>query len=76
MNTAAGSDAVPHDRQAEFFDALRLAPQDRTPEFEALYFRQLQQVANRIHETGNVAQIRVEASRDICTLFNADRLTL
>ena len=76
MNTAAGSDAVPHDRQAEFFDALRLAPQDRTPEFEALYFRQLQQVANRIHETGNVAQIMLEASQDICALFNADRLTI
>ena len=59
-----------------FFDALGLAPQDRTPEFEAFYFRQLQQVANRIHETGKVAQIMLEASRDICTLFNADRLTL
>ena len=74
--TAINSDAIPHDRQAQFFEALRLAPQDRTPEFEALYFRQLQQVTNRIHETDNIAQIMLEVSQDICALFNADRLTL
>ncbi|MDB5868321.1 MAG: GspE/PulE family protein, partial [Polaromonas sp.] len=76
MNTAVKSAPAPHDHQAEFFDLLRLAPQDRGADFEALYFRQLQQVTNRIHETDNVAQIMLEVSKDICSLFNADRLTL
>ena len=44
--------------------------------FEALYFRQLQLVTNRIHETENIDQIMLEVSNDICRLFNADRLTL
>ena len=74
--TADPSDTLAHDRQVEFFEEIKLAPQDRSPEFEALYFRQLQQVTNRIHETDNVAQIMLEVSPDICALFNADRLTL
>jgi type II secretory ATPase GspE/PulE/Tfp pilus assembly ATPase PilB-like protein len=44
--------------------------------FEALFYRQLQQVTARIHETENLEQIMLEASEDICKLFNADRLTL
>jgi len=40
------------------------------------FFRQLQLVTNRIHETENIDQIMLKASRDICKLFNADRLTL
>ncbi|OOG48454.1 secretion system protein E [Polaromonas sp. A23] len=53
-----------------------LPPQERGVTFEALYFRQLQLVTNRIHETENIDQIMLEASQDICKLFNADRLTL
>ncbi len=44
--------------------------------FEALFYRQLQQVTARIHETENLEQIMLEASEDICKLFNAERLTL
>jgi len=44
--------------------------------FEALFYKQLQHVTARIHETENVEQIMLEASQDICKLFNADRLTL
>ncbi len=44
--------------------------------FEALFYKQLQQVTARIHETDNIEQIMLEASQDICKLFNADRLTL
>jgi type II secretory ATPase GspE/PulE/Tfp pilus assembly ATPase PilB-like protein len=44
--------------------------------FEALFYKQLQHVTARIHETENVEQIMLEASHDICKLFNADRLTL
>ncbi len=59
-----------------FFDSQMLPPQERGVTFEALYFRQLQLVTNRIHETENIDQIMLEVSSDICKLFNADRLTL
>ncbi len=52
-------------------------PSERTGiQFEALFYKQLQQVTARIHETENLEQIMLEASQDICRLFNADRLTL
>ena len=59
-----------------FFDSQQLPPQERGVTFEALYFRQLQLVTNRIHDTENVDQLMLEVSHDICRLFNADRLTL
>jgi type II secretory ATPase GspE/PulE/Tfp pilus assembly ATPase PilB-like protein/GAF domain-containing protein len=43
---------------------------------EALFFRQLQRVTARIHETNNIEQLMLDVSTDICQLFNADRLTL
>ena len=43
---------------------------------EALFFRQLQQVTARIHETDNIEQLMLDVSTEICQLFNADRLTL
>ena len=64
------------DHEDQFFDSQMLPPQERGVTFEALYFRQLQLVTNRIHETENIDQIMLEASRDICKLFDADRLTL
>jgi len=44
--------------------------------FEALFYRQLQQVTARIHDTEDVEQIMRDVSPEICRLFNADRLTL
>jgi len=38
--------------------------------------KQLQAVTNKIHATANVDEIMLEVSADICTLFNADRLTI
>ncbi len=38
--------------------------------------KQLQVVTNKIHATNNVDEIMLEVSADICTLFNADRLTI
>ena len=70
------SAVIKKDPQDEFFDSQMLPPQERGVTFEALYFRQLQLVANRIHETENIDQIMLEVSADICKLFNADRLTL
>jgi type II secretory ATPase GspE/PulE/Tfp pilus assembly ATPase PilB-like protein len=63
------------DSQA-FFDSQQLPPEKRGVTFEALFFRQLQLVTTRIHETENIDQIMLESSQDICKLFNADRLTL
>src|SRR4051812_28790569 len=64
-----------NDSQA-FFDSQQLPPDQRGVSFEALFFRQLQLVTTKIHATENVDQIMLEASADICKLFNADRLTL
>ena len=38
--------------------------------------KNLNQVSNKIHATGNVDEIMLDVSRDICALFNADRLTV
>ncbi|MDP3139590.1 MAG: ATPase, T2SS/T4P/T4SS family [Burkholderiaceae bacterium] len=59
-----------------FYDSQMLPPEQRGVSFEALFFRQLQQVTARIHETENLDQIILEVSEDICRLLNADRLTL
>ncbi|MDB5940900.1 MAG: bifunctional protein : sensor, domain [Ramlibacter sp.] len=64
------------DSEQAFFDSQMLPPDKRGVSFEVLFYRQLQQVSTRIHDTENVDQIMLEASQDICKLFNADRLTL
>ncbi|MBA2676488.1 ATPase, T2SS/T4P/T4SS family [Ramlibacter sp.] len=66
----------PRNAEQAFFDSQQLPPDKRGVSFEALFFRQLQQVSTKIHETENVEQLMLEASQDICRLFNADRLTL
>src|SRR5499426_876922 len=38
--------------------------------------KQLQLVTNKIHATSNIDEIMLEVSADVCTLFNADRLTI
>ena len=40
------------------------------------FTKNLNHVNNRIHATGNVDEIMLEVSKDICALFNADRLTI
>jgi type II secretory ATPase GspE/PulE/Tfp pilus assembly ATPase PilB-like protein len=40
------------------------------------FFKNLQVVTNKIHATSNIDEIMLELSQDICTLFNADRLTI
>ena len=64
------------DSEQAFYDSQMLAPEKRGVSFEVLFYRQLQQVTTKIHETENIDQIMLEASQDICKLFNADRLTL
>ncbi|MBV2234352.1 MAG: GspE/PulE family protein [Sterolibacterium sp.] len=41
-----------------------------------MFFKNLQAVTNKIHATNNVDEIMLELSQDLCTLFNADRLTI
>src|SRR5512139_3884886 len=38
--------------------------------------RNLNHVTNKIHATSNIDEIMLDVSKDICTLFNADRLTI
>ena len=66
----------PERNSQAFFDSQQLPPEKRGITFEALFFRQLQLVTTKIHETENIEQIMLEVSHDICKLFNADRLTL
>ena len=40
------------------------------------FTRNLNHVTNKIHATSNIDEIMLDVSRDICTLFNADRLTI
>ena len=62
--------------EQEFLSSQQLPPDKRGISFEALFFRQLQAVTTRIHATEHIHEIMLEASQDICKLFNADRLTL
>ncbi|OGA13638.1 MAG: secretion system protein E [Betaproteobacteria bacterium RIFCSPLOWO2_12_FULL_63_13] len=41
-----------------------------------VFQKNLQVVTNKIHATSNVDEIMLEVSADICSLFNADRLTI
>src|SRR4051812_42868879 len=67
---------TPRDSEQEFLSSQQLPPEKRGVSFEVLFYRQLQQVTTRIHATENIDEIMLEASQDICKLFNADRLTL
>ena len=40
------------------------------------FSKNLQVVTNKIHATNNIDEIILEVSKDICTLFNVDRLTI
>jgi len=40
------------------------------------FTKKLSQVTNKIHGTSNIDEIMLDVSKDICSLFNADRLTI
>jgi len=40
------------------------------------FFKNLQIVTNKVHATSNIDEIMLELSGEICSLFNADRLTI
>ena len=76
MNAVLKPAVLAKPRDLAFAESQNLPAEKRGTTFEALFYRQLQQVTARIHETDNLDQIMLEASQDICKLFNADRLTL
>lgn len=41
-----------------------------------VFLKKLHDVTNKIHATSNVDEIMLELSKDMCSLFNADRLTI
>ena len=62
--------------ETAFFESQKLPPEQRGSGFEALFFRQLQLVSTRIHETDNLDQLMIDVSPEICKLLNAERLTV
>jgi type II secretory ATPase GspE/PulE/Tfp pilus assembly ATPase PilB-like protein len=53
------------------------APQNVADMSQKLAFsKKLQAVTNRIHSTANIDEIILDVTRDICQLFEADRLTV
>ena len=40
------------------------------------FSKKLQAVTNRIHSTSNIDEIMLDVTRDVCQLFDADRLTI
>lgn len=53
-----------------------MASPTSTPLDEAAFFRALQHLSNRIHNTDRVEQIMVDLAQPICDLFAADRITI
>ncbi len=76
MSAVIRSSLFDKDSDKAFFESQKLPSEKRDVTFAALFYRQLQKVTARIHETEDLEQIMLEASDDICNLFNADRLTL
>ena len=52
----------------------RSSPSDVQERLE--FTKKLSHVNNKIHATSNIDEIMLDVSKDICTLFNADRLTI
>ena len=52
----------------------RSSPTDMQVRLE--FTKKLSHVNNKIHATSNIDEIMLDVSKDICTLFNADRLTI
>ncbi|WP_296448200.1 GspE/PulE family protein [Rhodoferax sp. UBA5149] len=76
MNAVTKPPVLEKQSEQPLIELQKLPAVKRGMTFEALFYKQLQLVTARIHETENVEQIMLEASQDICKLFNADRLTL
>ena len=58
--------------EAKHQSSQNLAEMSSRLEFQ----RKLQAVTNKIHATANIDELMLELSQDICSLFDADRLTI
>ena len=76
MNAVTKLALTEKNSEQAFFEIQKLPAEKRGVTFEALFYKQLQNVTARIHETESLEQIILEAGQDICKLLNADRLTL
>ncbi|MDP2368722.1 ATPase, T2SS/T4P/T4SS family [Rhodoferax sp.] len=76
MSAVLKAGGAERNSEQAFFESQKLPAEKRGLTFEALFYKQLQQVTARIHETENLEQIMLDVSQDICKLLNADRLTL
>ncbi|HEX4858830.1 MAG TPA: GAF domain-containing protein, partial [Usitatibacteraceae bacterium] len=54
----------------------RPAGKDTDVTSKLAFSKKLQAVTNRIHSTTNIDEIMLDVTRDICQLFDADRLTI
>ncbi len=74
---AAGALGTPPMPAADAFAAAQTRPSaERDANYTALFYRELQQVTARIHETDHLDQLMVDVSPDICRVLNAERITL
>lgn len=56
-------------------DREQRSKQDHRDQF-LNFFKRLQAVSNKIHSTSNIDEIMLDLSKDICDLFECDRLTI
>ncbi|MDP1613853.1 MAG: GspE/PulE family protein [Sulfuritalea sp.] len=58
--------------------AVAAAPAEAASDVDSrlAFFKNLQVVTNKVHATSNIDEIMLELSGEICSLFNADRLTI
>ena len=63
MNAVLKQPSSPKSLDQAFVDSQQLPVEKRGTTFEALFYRQLQQVTARIHETDNVEQIMLATAR-------------
>jgi type II secretory ATPase GspE/PulE/Tfp pilus assembly ATPase PilB-like protein len=58
--------------------AVTAAPAEAASDVDSrlAFFKNLQVVTNKVHATSNIDEIMLELSGEICSLFNADRLTI
>lgn len=56
--------------------ATQFIPKDFSDNNESVFSRNLQVAINKIHAASDIDEIMLGVSKDICVLFNADRLTI
>ncbi|HYD81326.1 MAG TPA: GAF domain-containing protein [Paucimonas sp.] len=58
------------------FSFFKKQNKENDAESRLLFAKKLQALTNKIHSTGNIDEIMLDLSKDICDLFDCDRMTL